>query len=188
MNNQSLSHWQNLFFFDLSLADVYGIGCAALSLIYYGSRRGVFHLTDKESVDLDCVDAIQISLIPRTVAPLSDRYDYNLVYFRKDLGIKFWDSKRRRSFPQMKKLIRRVVCSDVASVEPNRLRQLYIRSNRPVHVAQYSHVIPTDDYVPVSYVEKLKRCFEGYLIRSPKGYPLVLLRTSGHMRKNSPLA
>ena len=162
----------NTFFFDLSLADVYGAGCAALSLIYYGSRRGVFCSTDKQAVDLDKVDAIQISLAHRTTEPLSSLYDYHLVYFRKHKEFSFWNARHRKRFPKLKKLIRRVVCGDEQGLNPQRLKRWYIKSRRPVHVAQYGDLVAIDDYVPEFYTEKLSRCFEGYLMRTHEGYPL----------------
>ena len=127
---------------------------------------------EKDAVDLDKVDAIRISLPPRTLTPLSSLHDYHLVYFKKGFGDMFWDAKKRKEFPKMKKLIRRVACSVERGLEPRRLRRFYIKSQRTVHVAQYGHVVPTDDYVPLDYIEKLRNSFEGYLIRSPEGYPL----------------
>jgi hypothetical protein len=169
---QKISNGQKMFFFDLSLSDVYGIGCAALSLIYYGSRRGAFHQIGKKPVDLDSVDAIRISLNPRIERPLSDRYQYHLIYYRNNLAQELWNHTGCGKDPEVKHLTRRVRFVSEPSLEPHRLRHFYIKSNRPLHLARYGHVVPTDDYVPRSYVHKLSQEFMGFLMRSPREYSL----------------
>lgn len=173
MKPSKTTNLQKVFFFDLPLSDVYGIGCAALRLIYHGSEEGVFGSTIKEAFDLDSIEAFQISLRHRIVEPLSKQYDYNLVYYRKELARTLWDSGLRRGCPTLRKLTRRVTYSDKRSLEPNRLRRFYIKSNRPIHVAKYSKEVPTDHYVPMEYIQEFGERFEGYLMRSKRGFPLV---------------
>ena len=170
MKTQNL---QSTFFFDLPLSDVYGAGCAALRLIYHGCEKGAFSSQTKEAFDLSHVQAFQISLKHRTVEPLSDQYDYSMVYYRKELGLNLWNNRLRKGCPTLRRLTRRVKFSGKRSLNPNRLRQFYIKSNRPVHIAQYSSEVPTDHYVPQPYIEEFGRIFEGFLMRSKKGYPLV---------------
>ena len=170
MNSADL---QQTFFFDLPLSDVYGIGCSALRLIYHGSEAGAFGSRTKNAINLDHVQAFQISLKHRTVAALSEEYSYYLVYYRKDLGVNLWNNRFRKGCPTLRKLTRRVKFSSKPSLIPNRVRQFYIKSNRPVHVAQYHRRVPTDDNVPPEYIEDFGDHFEGFLMRCQKGYPLV---------------
>jgi len=159
------------FFFDLPLSDIYGSGCAALNLIYYGSRRGIFGPQTKEMVDLHHVDAFEITLSPRTIPSLSDEHSYHLVYYRKHLSVDIWDPPHRKNHPTLNELTRRVELNTEQSTEPHRLRHFYIKSHRPLYVAQYD-VIPNDDSVPIEYINHFDRLFEGYLIRSSKDYAL----------------
>jgi len=166
------SNLQQIFFFDLPLSDVYGVGCVALRLIYHGCEEGAFSKSGKKMVDLENVQAFQIALKHRTVEALSDDYDYNLIYYRRDFGMNLWDGKLRKTCPTLRKLTRRVKFSLKRTLEPNRLRKFYIKSSRPVHVAQYSSKVPTDHYVPEEYIERFGDLFEGFLMRSKKGYSL----------------
>lgn len=164
---------QSTFFFDLPLSDVYGVGCTALRLIYHGSERGVFGNNTKEAFDLSHVQAFQISLKHLTVEPLSDQYEYHMVYYRKELGMNLWNNRFRKGCPILRALTRRVKFSDKRSLEPNRLMNLYIKSDRPVHIAQYNGRVPTDDYVPKPYIVEFGHLFEGFLMRSKRDYQLV---------------
>ena len=172
MNTQvSTSGLTDTYFFDLPLSDIYGSGCAALNLIYYGFRRGIFGPQTKEMVDLRHVDAFEITLSPRSMPSLSREYAYHLVYFRKHLAVDIWDPSHRNSHPTLKELTRRVELNPEQSTEPHRLRHFYIKSHRPLYIAQYD-IIPNDDSVPIEYINDFDRLFEGYLIRSPKYYSL----------------
>jgi len=164
---------QRTFFFDLPLSDVYGIGCSALRLIYYGSEAGAFGNCIKDAIDLDEVQAFQISLKHRTVEALSDDYSYYLVYYRKDFGVNLWNSRFRKGCPTLRKLTRRVKFRSKPSLIPNRVRLLYIKANRPVHIAQYHSRVPTDHDVPAEYIKEFGEHFEGFLMRCKKDYPLV---------------
>ncbi|MFK5922574.1 MAG: hypothetical protein QM496_10375 [Verrucomicrobiota bacterium] len=173
MNSPDL---RNSFFFDLALSDVYGSGCSALRLIYHGSEQGAFAKKSdkaKQPIALEDVKAFQIGLNHRTVSPLSDDYDYNLVYYRKEFAEAFWDGKIRKGCPTLRKITRRVKFSQKQSLKPKRLKLFYIKSNRPVHVARYSDKVPTDNYVPAPYLAEFGRSFGGFLMRCPKGYALV---------------
>jgi hypothetical protein len=172
MNTQvSTSGLADTYFFDLPLSDIYGSGCSALNLIYYGSRRGIFGPQTKEMVDLHHVDAFEITLSPRSMPLLSHEYAYHLVYFRKHLSVDIWDPLHRKNHPILKELTRRVELNAEQSTEPHRLRNFYIKSHRPLYVAKYD-VMPNDNSVPLEYINDFDRLFEGYLIRSPKDYEL----------------
>ncbi|NWK54558.1 hypothetical protein HW115_02975 [Verrucomicrobiaceae bacterium N1E253] len=173
MKNKTSVNLQQVYFFDLPLSDVYGIACAAMRLIYHGSAEGAFGMDTKEAIDLEHVDALQIALKHRTVDPLSEIYDYDLVYYRKEIANRLWSSKFRKGCPTLRRLTRRVQFSDKATIKPNRLRHFYIKSNRPVHVAKYGNDVPTDHCVPEDYIQSFGEQFEGYLMRSKMGFPLV---------------
>lgn len=127
----------------------------------------------KDSIILDHVQAFQISLKHRTVDPLSEDYQYYLVYYRKDLGVNLWSNRFRKGCPTLRRLTRRVKLGSKPSIVPKRVRQFYIKSNRPVHIAQYHRRVPTDDNVPREYVQDFGDHFEGFLMRCKQGFPLV---------------
>lgn len=173
MKTLDKSELQSTYFFDLPLSDVYGIGCAALRLIYHGDEHGAFASKTKEALDLDVVQAFQITLKHRTVTPLSDQFAYYLVYYQKDLGISLWNHALRKGCPTLRKMTRRVGLTNKASLKPNRIRQLYIKENRPVHIARFDCEVPTDHYVPQPYIDDFADRFDGFLMRSKRAYPLV---------------
>ena len=117
MKSQDL---QTTFFFDLPLSDVYGAGCAALRLIYHGCEKGAFSSHTKKAFDLSHVQAFQISLNHRTVEPLSDQYEYSMVYYRKELGLNLWNNRLRKGCPTLRALTRRVKFSGKRSIKPIR--------------------------------------------------------------------
>jgi len=161
------------FFFDLPLADVYSSACTALRLIYHGSEEGVLTRNNKKTIDLGAVKAFQITLKHRSVTALSDRYDYSLIYYPRVFGEGFWTAKFRQGCPTLRKITRRVKFTGKPSLKPKRVRFFYIKSNRPVHVAKYGGAVPADNYVPLDYLEKFDERFSGFLMRSPKNFPLL---------------
>lgn len=161
---------QRLFFFDLPLSDVYGVGCAAMDLIYYGSVKGVFGATKKNSVELGDVDAFLIPLKHRTQEPLSDEFDYDLIYYRREIGRHLWNHQMlSKSGGGKVKWIRRVGFSSQPSLQPSRLRRFFIKSNRPLHVKRCRHFVPSDDCIPADYIDAFNEQFAGYLVRSVRG-------------------
>ena len=163
---------QKTYFFDLPLSDIYGVGCAALSLIYFGTRRGAFGNREKGTISLDDTMAFRMVLKHRTVERLSNDYSYSLVYYRAEIAEIFWSRSRRYWSRKMKKMMRHVNLQEERSIKPNRIRKLSIPSNRPVHVARIEHLFPADDYVPVSYIKEFSQRYLGFLIRYPKGFPI----------------
>ncbi|NWK54557.1 hypothetical protein HW115_02970 [Verrucomicrobiaceae bacterium N1E253] len=141
-------------------------------MIHYGSRRGVFGSGTEEAVDLNQADAFQITMSVRSRALLSDRYDFNLVYYRRDLSESLWNAKLRKKHLSLKQITRRVAFGEDPSVEPLRVKHFYLKSDRPVYVAKMEHGMPNDDCVPLDYVSQFNKLFVGYLMRCPKAYPL----------------
>ena len=169
MNTENL---HNRFFFEIPLSDVYGVGCSALSLIYYGSRRGVFCASRARPMDLNQVDAFRITVEPRSVSLEDQDREYSLVYYKNKLAEDLWDSWHRRCQSELRRVTRRVRVTDDPTLHPVRLRHLYIPSHHPVYVAKYGHVVGEDYYVPDDYVKKFRCDFEGFLMSSPKGRSL----------------
>lgn len=163
---------QHTYFFDFPVADIYGIGGAALNLIYYGQRRGVFGSEVKDSVDLGRVDAFSITLAPRSEALLSNDFEYKLIYLRANLAAVLWENSQRKKHPEIKNITRRVEFNEEPGLEPHRLRHWYISCNRPIYVARYGQGIPTDDCVPLDYVNAFDNQFEGFLFRCAKDFLL----------------
>ena len=161
-----------MYFFDFPLCDVYSIGCAALNLMYYGTRRGVFGSGTKDAINLKDTKAVQVTLNPRTETLLSESYDYYLIFYCKKLAQDLWDAGHRREHPKLKGLTLRVEFSKKPSLDPHRLKPFYIKSHRPIYVALYSCGIPNDHCVPTSYEDEFNELFQGYMVRTPKNYSL----------------
>jgi len=132
-------------------------------------------------MDLDLVDAFEISLEPRSVKLEFEDREYSLVYYKNKLASELWDSGNRRLSSKLKRVTRRVRVTDKSTQSPERLRHLYLPTGHPVYVAQYGHVVGEDYYVPESYVKKFKQEFEGFLMSYPKGESLndLLFETQG---------
>jgi len=160
------------YFFEIPLSDIYGLGCAALNLVYYGACRGSFCHDKKSPIDLGLIEAIQIVVAPRTVTLTTDEFEYNLVYFRSHLARDIWSGWKRLFSPGLRKETRRVKYTEKPSLVPHRLRHLCIPSHHPIYVAEFQHIVPVDDCVPAEYIAQFRNDFEGFLMCSHRGYDL----------------
>ncbi|SHJ77094.1 hypothetical protein SAMN02745181_2564 [Rubritalea squalenifaciens DSM 18772] len=161
------------YFYDLPLGDVYSSTCSAFRLLYFGSELGTFSSTRTKAVDLNHTAAIRIKLSHYSQKPLSEAYDYSLVYYRADLSHKLWHPKLRDKHADIIRMTRRVKYCSQPSLNASRVNLFAIPGNRPIKIAEYDEVIPKDNYVPLHYIEKLHQNFKGFLMRSPKDFPLV---------------
>lgn len=162
-----------LYFFDLPMGDIYSSTCAAYRLLYFGSEQGFFGSGCIDAVDLKSTAAIRIKLGHRSTKPLSDKFDYSLVYYRNDLAKKLWSPSYRDRHSELLMLTRRVKLNHSPSLRARHVNLLSIPSPRPVKIAQFSIPTPQDNYVPLEYIKELNERFSGFLMRSDKDFPLV---------------
>ena len=164
------------FFFDFPIVDVNAIACSALRLIYHGSTHGAFGAssTKRPPLDLGQIDAFRISLEHLTTAPLSDEYEYSLVYLNARLSEIIWDGKMRDQSSSLMKITRRVVLAKSASLNAKRYRTpFWVKFQKPVYLARYNKRLVINNCIPVEYVESFHNKYQGFLMRSKKGYPLM---------------
>lgn len=161
------------YFFDLPLSDVYSQTCASFRLLYFGSEDGFFGSKRNNFVNLDTTAAIRIKLTHQSTKPLTDTYEYSLVYYRSELGDKLWHPKERHKHESIVNLTRRVKYNDAPAVTARSVSLFNFPTVRPVKIAEYDEIVPQDNYVPLAYIEKLHNNFKGFLMRTEKNYPLV---------------
>ena len=162
------------YFFDLPVSDISGSVCNALRMMCHGCLGGVFGQSMHERVDLTKIKAIKIRVSHKSTKPLSDQYEYHLVFYRKCIAASIWDPACRKRQADLRALTRRVSLNAEKSLLSRRLLDnLFIRSERPIYFTKYEEIVPPDHYVPLAYHQQLFREFEPYLMRTAPGYPLV---------------
>lgn len=167
------------FFFDYPLADVNGIACAAMRLIYHNSAQGSFsggkaHSDSHTALDLDTKEAFKISLEHLSSDPLSEDFEYNLIYLNQDMSEHIWEGAKRGESKDLQKLTRRVQLGEFASLEAKRYKTpFWVRFQRPIYIALCDEFLHNDHYVPQAYYEKFHNKFHAFLMRTEVGYPLV---------------
>jgi hypothetical protein len=167
-------HKRTLYFFDLPISDISSSVCNALRVMYHGCLDGAFGKQVNDRVNLDEIRAIKIRVLHKSSKPLSEAYEYNLVFYRKCIAQSIWDPACRIKQAELKALTRRVSLNVKKSLLAKRLMDhLLIRSEREIYFARYTEVVPADHYVPLEYHQKLFREFEPYIMRTSPNFPLV---------------
>ena len=171
------------YFFDLPISDIARNVCDALRILYHGSLEGVFGQKMNERVDLERIDVIKIPVIHRSTKPISDLYDYNVVFYDKSIAGSLWDSEDREKQAELRALTRRVsLNAEKGHLARRILDNLFIKpDNHPVYFAKHEGIIPPDNCVPLCYHAQLGKRFEAYIMRSNRDFPLVrsLCRAQG---------
>lgn len=168
-----------MYFFDLPVVDVTGSVCDALRYMYHGCFSGAFGQISQDPVDLDEIKAIKVRLSHKSAAPLSEEFEYHLVFYRKELANSIWNLSCRKRQRRLRSLSRRVVLSEqpTLAVEKilitRRLLDFFTRKPCDIYFTRYDLPVPPDYYVPVDYHQQLLREFTPYIMRSPIEYPLV---------------
>lgn len=171
------------YFFDFPVSDIARNVCDALRILYHGSLDGAFGPKMNEQVDLERLHVIKIPVIHQSMKPISDLYDYNLVFYDKPISGSLWDLEDREKQAELRALTRRVSFNAEKSHLARRiLDNLFIKQdNHPVYFARYEEMIPRDNCVPPSYHAQLRERFDAYIMRSNRDFPLVrsLCRAQG---------
>lgn len=172
------------YFFDLPVAEVSRNVCDALRLLYYGSLEGAFGTPMNDRVDLGEVKAIKIPILLSS-GSASDPYEYNLVYYSKELSDSLWNFEDREKQAELRELTQRVSLNrEKSSLAKRILNNLFIKPGPaacPVYFTKFEGLIPHDGCVPLDYHRKLMDSFDGYLMRCKRDFPLVrsLFRAQG---------
>jgi len=167
-------HKRALYFFDLPISDISSSVCNALRVMYHGCLDGAFGKQVNDRINLDEIKAVKIRVLHKTSKPLSEAYEYNLVFYRKCIAQSIWDPECRTKQSELKALTRRVSLNVKKSLLAKRLMDhLWIRAEREIYFARYTEAVPADHYVPLDYHQKLFREFEPYIMRTRPDFPLV---------------
>lgn len=167
------------FFFDFPLIDVNAIANSAMRLIYHGSTHGAFGAFGSgnarlEPLDLGKYDAFKISLEHLSVDPLTDGYQYSLVYFSNDLSDNLWNGKKRDASPALKEISRRVLLAESPSLNAKRYRTpFWVKFQKPIYITRYDNALAHDNQVPQEYLQRFLDNYQGFLMRTENDYPLV---------------
>lgn len=165
---------RSLYFFDLPISDISSSVCNALRVMYHGSLDGAFGKQVNERINLDAIKAVKIRVMHKSSKPLSEAYEYNLVFYRKCIAQSIWDPECRIKQTELKALTRRVSLNVKKSLLAKRLiDHLWIRAEREIYFARYTTMVPPDHYVPETYHRKLFGEFEAYIMRTRPNFPLV---------------
>ncbi|HEY8961396.1 MAG TPA: hypothetical protein VIM57_04260 [Luteolibacter sp.] len=165
---------RTLYFFDLPISDISSSVCNALRVMYHGCLDGAFGKQVNERIDLDGIKAVKIRVLHKSSKPLSEAYEYNLVFYRKCIAQSIWDPECRIRQAELKALTRRVSLNVKKSLLAKRIiDHLLIRAEREIYFARYTAVVSPDHYVPEAYHRKLFAEFEPYIMRTRPNYPLV---------------
>lgn len=167
-------HKRTLYFFDLPISDISSSVCNALRVMYHGCLDGAFGKQVNDRINLDEIRAVKIRVLHKTTKPLSQAYEYNLVFYRKCIAQSIWDPACRTKQAELKALTRRVSLNVKKSLLAKRLMDhLLIRSERDIYFARYTETVSPDHYIPEAYHRKLFGEFEPYIMRTRPEYPLV---------------
>lgn len=161
------------YFFDLALSDINAIACSASRLLFHGSTHGAFgsfgHRKPEASVDLSAVDAISVKLEHLSNFPLSDEFDYKILYLRRHCYDSLWKGSYRTKVKGLKDLACIARLSPKAALTPKTQRVFLVSvSNRPVAIAPYDYDISCCHYLPDEYCATLKHEFKAILVRTKK--------------------
>ena len=165
------------YFFDLPVSEVSRSVCDALRILYHGSLDGIFGTPMNDRVNLNEVKAIKIAILHLSSGAASDQFEYNLVYYSKELSDSLWDLECREKQAELRALTQRVsLNSEKSHLAKRILNSLFIKPDPmicPVYFAKYEGQIPHDNYVPLDYHRKLPGLFDGYLMRCNRDFPLI---------------
>ena len=161
------------YFFELLVSDVPRVVLHGLNVLYHGSSDGAFGLGSGKA-DLSQIQAIKINISHTSCPFLSSDYEYNVVFYSRELADLIWNSSSRKKKSELRALTRRVSLSSQKSLLARRIiDNLFIQSRRPIYFAKFEERIQPDYNVPLAYHQQLFSQFEGYLMRCPCDFPLV---------------
>lgn len=176
MHSPSFS--SKLYFFDYPLVDAKAIANSALRLLYFGSTHGAFGRnaisSTPETRNLANFEAFKITLEHLSNDPLSEDYEYNLIYLAQPIAKDLWHSSLRAQHTEIRKLTRRVQLNSRQSLNAKRYKTpFWVKFTRPIYMSIFEANMGDDNYVPPSFAQQFNSKYVGFLMRTKKNYPLV---------------
>lgn len=166
------------YFFDYPLVDAKAIANSAMRFLYFGSPHGAFGHNAISAIPetrvLEDFEAFKVSLAHLSKDPLSDDYEYNLVYFTESIAKDIWNVNRRSEHPEIRKITRRVQLNSRQSLSAKRYKTpLWVRFHRPIYMSLFEAKIGDDNYVPPEFIQEFNSKYVGFIMRTKKDFPLV---------------
>ena len=176
-----MNYPQPRYFCDLLMADIKAISCSAARFIYHGSTHGPFGKLDShvQSVDMNKIDVFRVSLEHLSTDPLSNAYDYYLVYVSKSFYEKIWHGCRAKDIPGLKHISDEVRLSDTAKLSSH-LPLFWRKKESSITLSEFQDEIAMDNYVPNDYCHAFRQKFSGILMRTKNDCNLLSLLLEAH--------
>ena len=156
------------YFCDLALADINAFACAAQRLLCFGSIHGAFGSTGgHKPIDLSTLDVFTVSLEHLSSDPLSDEYDYHLLYVSAGMYKKVWSGAQASEAPALSKVcVQRSFARDARAPIPK--RSLLERKSREFVAAEYAIENGIDHYIPDAHRVKLLSHYKAFVVRTDR--------------------
>lgn len=165
MKNQS-----HHYFCDLAVVDINAFACAAQRLLCHGSIHGAFGKGGSaklKPIDLSTLDVFTVSLEHLSTVPLSEEYDYHLLYVGAEMYKKVWSGSQPSEAPALSKVC--VLRSfSLAARAPIPKRSLFERKSREFVATEYPMEHGVDHYVSDTYRLNLLANYRAYVVRTDK--------------------
>ena len=169
------------YFCDLLMADINAISCSAARFLYHGSTHGPFGKGGQQlqSVDMKDIDAFRVSLEHLSTDPLSDAYDYHLVYVAKSAYKQIWHGCKKHKIPGMKHISDEIRLSDTAKLTSH-IPLFWSKKESSITLSEYRDDIAMDHYIPDAYRYAFQQKFSGILMRTKNDCRLLWLLLEAH--------
>ncbi len=163
------------------MADVNAISCSAARFLYHGSTHGPFGKLDShlQSIDMEELDAFRVSLEHLSTNPLSDTYDYHLVYVARSAYQKIWHGCKKQKIPGMKHISDEIKLSDTVK-STSHTPLFWSKKEASITLSEYRNEIAMDHYIPDDYRHAFQQKFSGILMRTKSDCRLLWLLLEAH--------
>ena len=155
------------------MADINAISSSANRLIYHGSAHGPFggygFKSPVSCLDLDSISVLKVSLEHLSNFPLSDDYDYQIIYLDKQVYEALWNGSKKNKIPGLKNLTNQACLHSQANLKP-KTQKIFLsaQKNRSISVTPYEQEQCLSCYIPEDYYADFKEKFKGLLVRTKK--------------------
>lgn len=158
------------FFCDLAVADINAFACATQRLLCHGSIHGAFGkgtIAKQRHIELSSLDVFTVSLEHLSTEPLSDEYDYHLLYVSAGMYKKVWSGTQVSEAPCLSKVcVQRAFANEARTPIPK--RSLLERRSREFVATEYPIEWGVDHYIADSYRAQLLSHYKAYVVRTDR--------------------
>jgi hypothetical protein len=158
------------YFCDLAVADINAFACAAQRLLCHGSIHGAFGkggVARLAPISLSSVDVFTVSLEHLSSDPLSDEYDYHLVYIGASMYKKVWSGAQASEAPALSKVcVQRALADNARAPIPK--RSLLERKSREFVACEYPVEWGVDHYIQDAHRVVLLSNFKAFVVRTDR--------------------